>query len=453
MMARTKDMTSGKPALLIFGFAMPILAGNILQQLYSLVDSLIVGRILGVTALAAVSSSGWLDWAVISIAMGLAQGFSIQAAQSFGGGDTAELRRTAGQSILLAVIATLVLEALSQAILRPVLVWMNAPKETVDLTEGYLRIIYAGLPVVMAVNVLNGFLHAVGNSRTPLAALAIASAVNMLLDWIFVGYCGMGINGGACATVAAQCVSALISLRAVRELPALHPAREDLRPDRRMSARLLRLGLPIAFQNVIISVGGLILQGVVNGFGFVFMAGYNAAARLQGLVEMSGVSLGNAVGTFTGQNYGAGKKDRVRAGLRSSALMGLGMALFISGVMALFGKQILSLFIQDDPALAEQVLSIGYQFLCVMAAGLPMLYLLFVYRSTLQGLGNTVIPMISGFVELGMRVGCVLLLPLVFGVWGIYTAEIAAWIGAAILLIISCYRQLNRLKGIGTGYD
>ena len=435
-MSRTKDMTTGKPVVLILAFAIPILAGNLIQQLYSLVDSLIVG----------VSASGWLDWAVLSIPMGLAQGFSIQAAQYFGANRPEELRRTVGQSILIAAATTVLLEIASQLLLSPVLGWMNTPAETFSLTEGYLRIIYGGLPVVMAVNVLNGFLHALGNSRTPLAALAVASVVNMVLDWFFVGTCHMGINGGACATVIAQVISTLISFRAVRRLNILHPERKDLRPDRRMTARLIRLGVPIAFQNVIIAVGGLILQGVVNGFGFVFMAGYNAASRLQGLVEMAGASLGNAVGTFAGQNIGAGKKDRVRKGLHSSARIGAGMALVIGGFMILFGKQILGLFIRDEQALAEQVLAFGYQFLCVMAAGLPMLYLLFVYRSTLQGLGNTFIPMVSGFVELGMRVGCALLLPLMLGVWGIYTAEIAAWAGAAVLLIIGCYRELRKIQ-------
>ena len=186
-MSRTKDMTTGKPVVLILAFAIPILAGNLIQQLYSLVDSLIVGQLLGVTALAAVSASGWLDWAVLSIPMGLAQGFSIQAAQYFGANRPEELRRTVGQSILIAAVTTVLLEIASQLLLSPVLGWMNTPAETFSLTEGYLRIIYGGLPVVMAVNVLNGFLHALGNSRTPLAALAIASVVNMVLDWFFVG--------------------------------------------------------------------------------------------------------------------------------------------------------------------------------------------------------------------------------------------------------------------------
>ena len=439
-------MTSGSPVRLILRFALPMLAGNLLQQLYNLVDSLIVGRLLGVTALAAVSASGWLDWAVLAALMGLAQGFSIQAAQSFGAGNREELRRTVGQSVLLSVAAVLLLEILSQSLLAPILRWMNTPAETFHITENYLRIIFYGLPVVMAVNVLNGFLQALGNSRTPLLALACASVVNIVLDWVFVGPCGLGTDGGALATVTAQAVSAAVSLAAVLRLPMLHPSRRDLHPDRPMSLRLLRLGLPLAFQNLIISVGGLVLQGVVNGFGFIFMAGFNAASRLQGLVEMAGTALGNAVGTFTGQNIGARKMDRVHRGLRSSARIALLLALATGAFVVLLGRPLLSLFVQDDPALVDQVLSFGYQFLCVMAAGLPMLYLLFVYRSTLQGLGNTFIPMISGFVELAMRLCAALLLPRFFGVWGVYTAEISAWIGAAVLLILCCYRELKKLS-------
>lgn len=447
-MAQTKDMTAGNPVRLILGFALPVLAGNLLQQLYSLIDSLIIGRLLGVTALAAVSASGWLDWAVLSIPMGLAQGYSIQAAQCYGGRKLEQLKRTVAQSYIISVAAALLLEAVSQLMLRPVLTWMRSPEETILLTERYLRIIYAGLPVVMALNAFSGFLHALGNSRTPLMALACSSAVNIALDWVFVGPLGMGTNGGAYATVIAQAVSAGICLTAVLRTPELLPERGDYRVDTDMMKRLMKLGLPIAFQNLIISLGALVLQGVVNGFGFVFMAGYNAASRLQGLIEIAGSSLGSAAGTFTGQNIGAGEMGRVRLGLRRSAQTGFILALTVGLIMVALGKQVLSLFISADAETAEQVLSTGYDFLKVMATGLPMLYLLFVYRSTLQGLGNTVIPMVSGFVELGMRVGAALLLPLVMGVWGVYLAEIAAWIGAGVFLIAGCYRTLKMLDRI-----
>ncbi|MER1994214.1 MAG: MATE family efflux transporter [Eubacteriales bacterium] len=430
---------------LILIFALPILAGNMLQQLYSLVDSLIIGRLLGVTALTAVSASGWLDWAVLSVPMGLAQGYSIHAAQCYGGKRFADLKRSVAQSYLISIAATILLEFASQFLLHPVLVWMNSPDETIRMTENYLRIIYAGLPVVMCVNIFSGFLHALGNSRVPLIALACATTVNIALDWWFVGSLGMGTNGGAYATVLAQVVSAVICFRAVLKIPQLKPEKKDYRPDKKVIRKLVRLGFPIAFQNLIISLGGLILQGVVNAFGFVFMAGYNAAARFQGLIEIAGTALGNAAGTFTGQNFGAGKMDRVREGLRRSAQIGFLLAVSIGLIMVFFGKPLLSLFIREEAGVSDQVMGFGYDFLRIMAAGLPMLYLLFIYRTTLQGLGDTVVPMVSGFVELALRIGAALLLPMVIGYWGVYLAEIAAWTGAGIFLIIGCYRRLKMI--------
>jgi len=439
-------MTSGNPVKLILVFALPILAGNLLQQFYSLIDSLIIGQLLGVTALTAVSASGWLDWAILSVPMGLAQGYSIHAAQCYGGQKYDELKKTVAQSYLISLAVTIALEILSQVLLHPVLTWMNSPEETIHLTERYLRIIYAGLPVVMCLNTFSGFLHALGNSRTPLLALACSTVINIVLDWWFVGSLGFGTNGGAYATVIAQAVSAVICLAAVWRIPELRPQRKDYHPDRAIIAKLVKLGFPIAFQNLIISLGGLVLQGVVNAFGFVFMAGYNAASRLQGLVEIAGASLGNAAGTFTGQNIGAEKMERVRQGLRRSAQIAFLLALSVGTVVVVFGKPILSLFIRDEAELAGKVLAFGYDFLRIMAAGLPMLYLLFVYRSTLQGLGDTMIPMLSGFVELALRVGTALLLPMLLGYWGVYIAEIAAWAGAGIFLIAGCYHRLRKIR-------
>ena len=436
-------MTAGNPVKLILIFALPILAGNMLQQLYSLIDSLIIGRLLGVTALTAVSASGWLDWAVLSVPMGLAQGYSIYAAQCYGGKRIADLKRSVAQSYLISAAATIFLEITSQLLLHPVLIWMNSPDETIGMTENYLRIIYAGLPIVMCVNMFSGFLHALGNSRVPLIALVCSTTVNIVLDWWFVGSLGMGTNGGACATVIAQAVSAVICFRAVVRIPELKPESTDYRPDRKVIWKLVRLGFPIAFQNLIISLGGLVLQGVVNTFGFIFMAGYNAAARFQGLIEIAGTALGNAAGTFTGQNFGAGKMDRVRNGLRRSAQIGFILAVSVGLIMVFFGKPLLSLFIREEAGVSDQVMHFGYDFLRIMAAGLPMLYLLFIYRTTLQGLGDTVVPMVSGFVELALRIGSALLLPAIIGYWGVYLAEIAAWIGAGVFLIIGCYRRIK----------
>lgn len=446
MASRTKDMTQGSPAKLILFFCLPILAGNIFQQFYSLVDTLVVGRVEGVTALAAVSSAGWLDWTVLGLAMGLAQGFAIQIAQSFGAGDESELRAAAGQSILLSAGVVVGLEIIAQVLLRPVLTLMNTPPDTYELTCLYLRIIFGGLAFVMAFNLFAGFLRSVGNSRTPLIAMTTAALCNIVLDVVFVAFFRWGVAGVAIATVISQALSSIICLVAVLRLPILRLSRSDFRFNRGICARLIRLGVPVAFQNFIISVGGLVLQGVVNAQGFIFMAGYSAASRLQGLIELAGTALSSAVGTFTGQNFGAKKLDRVRLGLRKSVQLGAVMAIIVASVVLIWGKPLLRLFIEDDPAIVEQVLTYGYRFLIFMGSGLIALYMLFVYRSTLQGLGDTFVPMISGVVELVMRIGAALLLPLFIGEWGIYLAEILAWVGAAVLLIWGCYKRLRLLS-------
>ena len=446
MAARTRDMTRGNPTKLILSFCLPIIAGNLFQQFYSLVDTLVIGQVEGVTALAAVSAAGWLDWTVLGLAMGMAQGFAIQIAQSFGAGDYAGLRRAAGQSLLLSAILTVVLTALSEALLWPVLVLLRTPENTIALTCQYLRVIFGGVVFVMAFNLLSGFLRSLGDSRTPLIAMTTAALCNIGLDILFVAVFRWGVNGVSIATVLSQCLSSLICLAALRKLPVLQLSPADWKPDPRMMRRLMLLGAPVAFQNLIISVGGLVLQRVVNGFGFIFMAGFNAATRLTGLIELAGNSLGSAVGTFAGQNLGARRLDRVRLGLRRSAQIAVGLALTVALLIVFFGRFVLSLFINDDPALVEQVLTVGCRYLYVASSGLFMLYLLFVYRSTLQGLGDTVTPMVSGVIELVMRIGNALLLPLLIGEWGVYIAEISAWIGAAVFLIWGYYRRMRLLS-------
>ena len=445
-MARTRDMTTGSPTKHLIFFTLPIIAGNAFQQLYSLVDSFVVGQV-SVDALTAVASAGWLDWLVLSLAIGLAQGFGIQVAQSFGAGDYDELHRAVGQSLILSVATVVVVELLAQVFIWPILVMMDMPDLTIRMTESYLRIIFAGLPLVMGFNLFSGFLRSVGNSVTPLIAMICAALTNMVLDVLFVMGFGWGVEGAALATISGQGLSCLICLIAVLRTPVMHISRSDLRFDGKMCARLMKLGIPISFQNLIISIGGLALQKVVNGFRYAFVAGFNAANRLVGLLELAGASLGNAVGTFAGQNLGAGRIDRVKLGQRRAAQLSILLGVLVGGVIILFGKAILGLFITDsDPVKVAETLAVAYQYLTVMCIGLPMLYLLFTYRTTLQGIGDTFIPMVSGFVELVMRIACALLLPRLIGEWGVYFSEITAWIGAAILLMWGYYRRIHLLE-------
>jgi len=445
-MAKTRDMTTGSPTRHLILFCLPIMAGNAFQQLYSLVDSFVVGQV-SVDALTAVASAGWLDWLVLSLAVGLAQGFGIQVAQSFGAADYDELHRAVGQSILLSVVTVAVVETIAQLFLWPTLVALEMPQQTIRMTESYLRIIFAGLPLVMGFNLFSGFLRAVGNSTTPLLAMVAASITNIVLDILFVMGLGWGVQGAAIATMCGQCLSCIVCLVAVIRTPVMRIHRRDLHLDKKMCLRLLKLGTPIAFQNLIISIGGLALQRVVNSFRYAFVAGFNAASRLVGLIELAGSSLGNAVGTFAGQNLGAGRIDRVKLGMRRAAQLAVLTGVIVAAVMILFGEGLLSLFITDsDPVKVAETLDVAYLYLVVMSLGLPMLYLLFGYRTTLQGIGDTFIPMISGVVELLMRLLCAVVLPLFMGEWGIYLSEIAAWVGAAVLLIWGYYHRIRQIE-------
>lgn len=445
-MAKTRDMTTGSPTRHLILFCLPIMAGNAFQQLYSLVDSFVVGQV-SVDALTAVASAGWLDWLIMSIAMGLAQGFAIQIAQSFGAGDHDELHRAVGQSLLLSAITVVTVEIIAQVFLWPILVAMDMPQQTIHMTESYLRIIYAGIPLVMGFNLFAGFLRSVGNSTTPLYAMVAASLTNIVLDVLFVMGLGWGVQGAAIATMCGQCLSCIICLVAVIRTPVMRITGKDLHFDGKMCARLMKLGTPIAFQNLIISIGGLALQRVVNTFRYAFVAGINASSRLFGLIELAGASLGNAVGTFAGQNLGAGRLDRVRLGMRRAAQLAVLFGVIVAAMMLLFGKGLISLFLTDvDAVKVAETLEVAYLYLAVMSFGLPMLYLLFGYRTTLQGIGDTFIPMVSGFVELVMRILCAVALPMFLGEWGIYIAEIAAWVGAAVLLIWGYYRRMNQLE-------
>ena len=445
-MAKTRDMTTGSPTRHLILFCLPIMAGNAFQQLYSLVDSFVVGQV-SVDALTAVASAGWLDWLVLSLAVGLAQGFGIQVAQSFGAADYDELHRAVGQSILLSVVTVAVVETIAQLFLWPTLVALEMPQQTIRMTESYLRIIFAGLPLVMGFNLFSGFLRAVGNSTTPLLAMVAASITNIVLDILFVMGLGWGVQGAAIATMCGQCLSCIVCLVAVIRTPVMRIHRRDLHLDKKMCLRLLKLGTPIAFQNLIISIGGLALQRVVNSFRYAFVAGFNAASRLVGLIELAGSSLGNAVGTFAGQNLGAGRIDRVKLGMRRAAQLAVLIGVIVAAVMILFGEGLLSLFITDsDPVKVAETHDVAYLYLVVMSLGLPMLYLLFGYRTTLQGIGDTFIPMISGVVELLMRFLCAVVLPLFMGEWGIYLSEIAAWVGAAVLLIWGYYHRIRQIE-------
>ncbi|MGI6200011.1 MAG: MATE family efflux transporter [Christensenellales bacterium] len=443
MSERIKDMTQGKPARLILSFALPLMLGNICQQFYTLVDTAVVGQFVGVEALASLGAADWLNWLVLGVMTGFTQGCGILMAQRFGAGDHQGLRRSVAMSVGLSAVIAVAMTLLSQLACLPVLRLLNTPENILGNAILYLRIMFGGIAVVTLYNLLAAILRALGDSRTPLYAMLVASVVNIVLDLIFVVPFKWGVAGAAAATVIAQACASLFCLRAVLRIRILKMQREDFAPDRALAGRLVRLGAPLAFQNAIISVGGLVVQYVINGFGFIMVAGFTATNKLYGILELAAISYGYAVATFVGQNLGAGKIDRIRHGMRSGLVMALATSAVIGAAMLLVGRGVLSIFVSGEPDVVGQVLDVAYHYLSLMSVMLPVLYLLHLYRSALQGMGDTVMPMLSGIAELVMRIAAALALPLLMGAEGIYYAEVLAWLGAAVLLAAAYYRRMR----------
>ena len=444
--SRIKNMTEGRPASLIFTFALPLMAGNVFQQLYTVIDTMVVGKALGVNALAALGAADWLNWMMLGIIQGFTQGFAILMAQKFGAGKHQELRRVIGNSAVLSLLSALVLLGIGQFFARPILVLLQTPQEILGNALLYLRIMFWGIPIVMSYNLLACVLRSLGDGQTPLHAMIVAALTNIALDLLFVLVFHLGIGGAAAATLIAQLVSSLFCLYHIRKIQILAFVRSDFCLQGGLPLRLLLLGFPMAFQNAIIAIGGMIVQFVVNGFGVLFIAGFTATNKLYGILEIAATSYGYAMITYVGQNLGANRTDRIRKGMRSAVFIALATSVLIAVFMLLAGRAILGCFISGTPEEFEQTLQIAYFYLVIMSLFLPVLYILHVTRSAIQGMGNTVLPMVSGVAEFVMRAATAILLPLLVGEIGIFFAEIMAWAGATVILVISYFVVVKKTE-------
>lgn len=439
MAARIQNMTQGRPGKLIFVFAMPLMVGNVFQQLYTVVDTMVVGKYLGVGALAALGAADWMNWMMLGIVQGFTQGCAILMAREFGAGNYPRLRDVIGNAGVLSVLFSLLLMGLGQLAARPVLVLLQTPGDILGDALLYLRVMYLGVPVMMAYNLLACVLRSLGDGKTPLQAMAVASVTNIVLDLLFVMVFQWGIAGAAAATLIAQVVSGLFCLYHIGKLELLRLSKTNLRLQRETAPHLLGLGFPMAFQNCIIAIGGMIVQFVVNGSGVIFIAGFTATNKLYGVLEIAATSYGYAMITYVSQNLGAGRYRRIRQGTRAALAIAAATSLVIAAVMLVFGRAILSCFISGTPQEVEQAMETAYFYLAIMSVGLPVLYVLHVMRSAVQGMGNTALPMVSGVVEFIMRTATALYLPLAVGEAGIFFAEPAAWMGADVVLACSYF--------------
>lgn len=446
METKIKDMTTGKPLPLIISFALPLMVGNIFQQLYTVVDTMVVGKSLGVDALAALGATDWLYWMLLGMIQGVTQGFGILMAREFGAKQFENLRRVVGSSTSLSALSALAFLILGQVVVKPILVMLNTPPEILDWSVLYLRIMFMGIPIVMAYNLLATILRSLGDGQTPLQAMIVAALSNIVLDLLFVLVFRWGIAGAAAATLIAQGISSIYCLRKIKKIPFMTLKSAHYSLESAMAGRLLSLGSPMAAQNAIIALGGMIITAVVNGYGVAFIGGFTAANKLYGVLEIAATSYGYAMITYVGQNLGAGNIPRIKTGMSSAIKVALATSAVIAGIMLIFGQHIVGAFISGKPEEAAAALNVGVTYLGIMSICLPILYILHVTRSAVQGMGNTVLPMVSGIAEFIMRTGGVLILPALMGENGIFIAEVSAWLGADLILVPSYFLMLKRIS-------
>ena len=445
MESNVKDMTSGSPLKLIVTFSLPLMVGNIFQQFYTVVDTMVVGKALGVDALAALGATDWVYWMILGMIQGITQGFGILMAREFGAKKLEQLRNVLGSSVILTALAAVLFLVVGQSSAKPVLNLLNTPEKILDWSVLYLRVMLCGIPVVMAYNLLATILRSLGDGKTPLYAMIVASVCNIVLELVFVLVFRWGIAGAAVASLIAQLISSVYCLAKIRKIDFLNLKRDNFTLNSAMAGRLLSLGSPMAAQNAIIAVGGMIITSVVNGYGVAFIGGYTAANKLYGILEIAATSYGYAMITYVGQNLGARKFDRIRLGMRKAVWISLLTSAVITAVMLIFGKLILGSFISGTPREVTEAMTYGYRYLSIMSICLPVLYILHVTRSAVQGMGNTVLPMVSGVAEFVMRTGGVLLLPMILSQDGIFIAEVLAWLGADLILIPSYFITMKKI--------
>lgn len=446
----TKELTSGNPLKLIILFMIPIFLGNLFQQIYSLVDTLIVGRTIGLNALAAVGATGPMIFLVISFIFASTQGFAVVTAQKFGARDYELVRKSVTSGFILSFLLTVVMTFVSAPFTNQMLAFLRTPNDIIQLSDEYLFIMFVGIIATVFYNYSSNVIRALGDSKTPLYFLIFASVLNIFLDLIFILKFHMGVKGAAWATVVSQAVSTILCLIFMfARFPILRLRKVDWFVDRKFLYEHLRIGIPMGFQMSVLTLGIIAVQYVLNGLGSIAIAAYTTAVRVDQLASQSLLALGAAVATYTAQNFGAKKMSRIRDGARA----GIFIIFIISVLCAVFiltcGEFVVGLFM-DVPN--EEVIRLAMQYLHVIIIFFFFLGMLLLYRNILQGMGNVMAPLFSGLAELIMRVLAAFILVSPLGFLGICLASPVAWIAASIVLYagykISLIRNLKKIRKI-----
>ncbi|MCR5302970.1 MAG: MATE family efflux transporter [Lachnospiraceae bacterium] len=437
---RETDFTKGSPAKLILSFFWPLLVTSMLQQFYNFADTWIVGKGLGDNALAAVGNMGSLFFLIVGFSFGLANGFGVLIAQSYGAKDEELLKHRFAGVIELGILLSILLTVFSVLFLPRALEMLRTDELIMrdSLTYGY--IVFGGVSAGICFNISGAILRAFGDSRTPLKAIVIASVLNITLDCVFIFTLHMGVAGAAMATIASQLVSSVICINRLRKIPMLRLEKEYFINEHRVYADLLRNGLPMAFMNSITAVGCMVVQYFVNGYGVVYTAAYAACSKYLNLFMNPAATAGSAVSAYTSQNYGAGRYSRIREGL--SVCMGIAIITYIGlgSIMIFYPSRLAEILLSG-----EEQISLVCEFLPRCGAMMIFVNGLFVVRSVVQGMGKPFYPMMSGILEMVLRVIVVSFFINRIGFRAAAYAEISAWAGAFALNAFALRRELTPL--------
>ncbi len=440
----TKDFTSGSSLKQILGFMIPLFFGIAFQQLYGIVDTMIVGKTLGVNALAGVGATGDLNFFIVGFCTGTASGLAVPIAQKFGEKDFAGLRRFAGNAIWISVVFSLLMGILTVVFCADILKLMNTPDEMFSYSYAYIVVIFAGIPITVAYNVLAGIIRSLGDSRSPVIFLMIAGVINVGLDLLFIITFGIGAFGAALATVVSQLISALLCfILILRRFDFLRLSREELRPDVRTIGTLCGIAFPMGFMSSITAIGSLMLQVATNGLGAVCVAAKSTAGKIMAIFYSPFDAMGITMGTFAGQNFGAGRIDRIRKGYKENCVIGMIYSVIALLVVFFFGKYIVYLFV-DVPT--EELVSLTQQRLLTESLAYIFLMFLIITRYLLQGMGHTKLAMASGMAQMGARVFGALFLVPALGYTGICLSGPLAWGAGALVVLVSYFCIMRKIK-------
>lgn len=443
-----KDLTVGSPTGHVVSFMLPTLFGLIFQQLYSMVDTMIVGKYLGIDALAGVGSTGSVNFLVLGFCMGVCTGFAIPVAQEFGRKNEEGLRRFVGNIVWMTIGFASVITVVTCLLCRNILLWMNTPTDVFEYAYSYIFIIFLGIPVTFLYNILSGIIRSLGDSKSPLIFLLISSALNIALDFYMIITLDMGVAGAAWATVISELISGLLCfVFIIFRFPILRLSKDDIKPRISYILRLCHMGIPMGLQYSITAIGNILLQTAVNGLGSNCVAAMTAANKVNHLVYCMYEAIGTTMSTFAGQNVGAGKLDRLGKGLRSALIIGCSYSVVMLGVLYLFGNSFTMLFLSgDDLARQTEILALSQQLLLINAAFYIPLAFVYIVRFTLQGMGFATLAVFAGVFEMIARAIVALSLVPVFGYTAACFASPAAWVFADIFLIIAFAAAMKKLR-------